>query len=126
MKLGTILTIAVSVAGLTAVIFSFVNNASPYVTLAEAKTRAGDSLHLKGSLDQSSIKTAAMAGTVTFDMKDEEGHQVTVVYTGPPPANMGEATEVVAIGKMDGDIFAAHKLLLKCPSKYESEANAQA
>ncbi len=126
MKVGTIATIVFSVAGLSALVFAFVSNASPYVTVAEAKTRPGDNLHLKGDINKDSLAIAAAAAKVTFDLTDEEGQIVTVVYSGPPPANMGDATQVVAIGGMEGKVFAAHKLLLKCPSKYESEEQPKA
>jgi len=37
------------------------------------------------------------------------------------PQNMGEATKVVAIGGMKDGKFVSDQLLVKCPSKYESE-----
>ena len=44
-----------------------------------------------------------------------------VRYKGVKPDNFDEAYHVVAIGKYTGDAFAADKLLIKCPSKYEAE-----
>lgn len=126
MKVGTLVSIVLSIAGLTALVFAFVKNASPYVTVAEAMERSGDNLHLKGNIDQSSLQVNAMAGIVTFELTDETGQKATVVYQGPPPANMGEATEVVAVGGYKDGKFNSTKLFLKCPSKYESEAQAKA
>lgn len=119
MKAGTIATVVLTVAGLCAVVFAFVKNSSPYVTVAQAKVSTSESVHLSGELDKSSVSYGA--GVVRFRLTDEEGEVAQVVYQGPPPANMGEATKVVAIGAMEGDVFEAHRLLLKCPSKYESE-----
>ena len=122
MKPGAVAAIVLTVVGLCAVVFSFIQNASPYVTVAQAREMRGDNLDLAGDIDRSTVKVASFNNTVTFKIVDEEGAVATVVYHGPPPANMGDATKVVAVGSMDGDNFNAHKLLLKCPSKYESEA----
>jgi cytochrome c-type biogenesis protein CcmE len=119
MKLGAIATIVMTVVGLCAIVFVFVKNSSPYVTIAQARESSSPSVHLAGDIDKSSLTVTAAAAT--FLITDEKGETTTVVFDGPPPANMGEATKVVAIGKMEGDHFAAKKLLLKCPSKYESE-----
>jgi len=122
MKPGAVVAIDLTVVGLCAVVFSFIQNASPYVTVAQARDMRGDNLHLAGDIDRSTVKVASFDNTVTFKIVDEEGAEITVVYHGPPPANMGDATKVVAVGSMADDHFEAHKLLLKCPSKYESEA----
>jgi cytochrome c-type biogenesis protein CcmE len=120
MKAGTIITIVLTVAGLCAVVFAFVKNSSPYVTVAQAKASDRPSVHLAGDIDKSTVTVGR--GTVSFLITDEKGDTAQVVFSGPPPANMGEATKVVAIGAMKNGVFEAHKLLLKCPSKYESEA----
>lgn len=119
MKAGTIATVVLTVVGLSAVVFAFVKNSSPYVTVAQAKESDRSSVHLSGNIDKSTVSVGK--GTVSFTITDEEGAVAHVVYSGPPPANMGDATKVVAIGAMKGDVFEANKLLLKCPSKYESE-----
>lgn len=122
MKRGTLVAVILTVVGLCAVVFSFVKNASPYVTVAQAKASSGDNLHLYGDIDKASIRIGAGSKTVSFKITDEEGGVATVLYKGAPPNNLNEAVQVVAIGSMKGDTFEAHKLMLKCPSKYESEA----
>ncbi len=119
MKAGAIVTVVLTVVGLCAVVFAFVKNSSPYVTVAQAKESDRPSVHLAGDIDKSTVSVGR--GTVSFVITDEQGATAHVVFAGPPPANMGEATKVVAIGAMKGEVFEAHKLLLKCPSKYESE-----
>ena len=81
----------------------------------------GDNIHLYGSLDHGSIVSNPEARQVRFTIKDDKGESMSVIYHGFPPANMGDATEVVAVGGMKGENFESHKLLLKCPSKYEAE-----
>jgi cytochrome c-type biogenesis protein CcmE len=105
--------------GLCAMVYAFMTNASPYVTIAQARTTAGDSLHLPGDILPRTLVARPLDRRVEFRIRDEKGDEVRVVYKGQAPANMGEATSTVAIGKMNGDVFEAKELLLKCPSKYE-------
>lgn len=121
MKAGTLVAGLVAVGGLGAVVAAFLGNASPYVTVAEAKTMRGDNLHLAGDIVPGSLDSSVPDRLVRFQLKDQAGQKMTVVYRGAPPANMGSATKVVAVGGSEGSEFRARKLLLKCPSKYESE-----
>ncbi len=121
MKLGAILAVALSAVGLSAVVFAFMTNASPYVTVKEAQARTGDNQHLAGDIVPGTLLTDLNAGTVKFDLKDQSGQVCKVLYTGPPLTNLGSATKLVAIGGMKDGTFMSNKLLLKCPSKYESE-----
>jgi len=122
MRPGAIVAVLLSVVGLTAVVFAFMSNASPYVTVREARVRKGDNMHLSGDIVPGTLRSDVRAGVVSFDVKDEEGQTAKVLYQGPPPANMGTATKVVAIGGMKDGVFHSEKLLLKCPSKYETKA----
>lgn len=121
MRPGAIAAVILSLVGLTAVVFAFLSNASPYVSVREARVRKGDKMHLSGDIVPGTLRSDVRAGVVTFDVKDQEGQMATVVYQGPPPSNMGSATKVVAIGGMKDGVFRSEKLLLKCPSKYESK-----
>jgi cytochrome c-type biogenesis protein CcmE len=123
MKAGTIATVVLTVVGLCAVVFAFVKNSSPYVTVAQAREIDGTGVHLAGDLNKESLKFGR--GFVQFEIKDKAGDRATVVYKGLAPSNINDATQVVAIGTMKGEVFEADKLLLKCPSKYESEAGPQ-
>lgn len=110
--------------GLGTAVFAFLGNASPYVTVAQARTARGDGLHLAGDIVPGTTVTDRQALTVRFQIRDQGGETVWVRYEGLPPANMGQATKVVAVGSMQGGEFVSRKLLLKCPSKYESERSA--
>lgn len=125
MKKGPIITAIVAVFAMAAVVTAFMSNASPYVTIAQAKTASGDRLHLAGDIIKSTVHNDLKKHELTFDIKDADGAVVTVAHVGEPPANMGDATKVVAIGKMNGDRFVSDQLLVKCPSKYESERDAK-
>lgn len=115
------LVAAVSVTALSGAVFAFLANASPYVTVAQAKvTEKADNLHLKGDILTETVEIKPQARTCEFVLKDDHGQTMQVVSSDIPP-NMGEATMVVAVGGMEGEIFKARKLLVKCPSKYQSE-----
>lgn len=118
--MGAVLTAVVCVVALSGVIVAFLMNSSPYVTVAQAKAVNADRMHLSGDIMKETVHQDLKEHTLTFDVKDATG-RVTVVYSGTPPQNMGEATKVVAIGTMKNGKFLSDQLLVKCPSKYESE-----
>lgn len=124
MTAGAKIAIVLSIAGIAAMVAAFLVSASPYVTIREAKAMkpGSDGLHVAGDLIPKSLSIDAARGNVEFQLKDTNGDIAKVRYSGTPPANMGSATKIVAIGSMqpDGSLLA-RKLLLKCPSKYESE-----
>ena len=112
------------VAGVTAfaaIAFVMLSNASPYVTVAQAKSAKGDNNHLQGDLVKESVRVDTANAKVSFALIDDHGDRMEVIHHGLPPANMGEATRVVVVGGVQGDKFESKKLLTKCPSKYESE-----
>lgn len=103
---------------------AFVGNASPYVTVAQAASTRGESLHLAGDLVKGSLVNDLKGGTLRFKVMDIEGHEADVVYNGSPVSNLSEATQVVVVGFMRDGKFRAHKMLVKCPSRYEGDKKA--
>lgn len=120
MKFGGPIAIFVTIFGLGAMMFAFLVNSSPYVSVAEARELDANNLHIAGDIIRETVFVDIRNNQVRFTMVDKAGDRLNVVFDGPPPSNMGEATEVVAIGGMEGDSFRAHRMQLKCPSKYES------
>ncbi|HVL38587.1 MAG TPA: cytochrome c maturation protein CcmE [Fimbriimonadaceae bacterium] len=125
MKPGLLLSIVLGSAALAAMVFAFLNNASPYVTVSEARNVEGNNLHIVGDIVPNTMALDMRASTLNFSIKDSEGAVVPVRYKGAPPSNMGSVTRVVAVGGMKEDAFQAHKLIIKCPSKYEGEQGAK-
>jgi cytochrome c-type biogenesis protein CcmE len=121
MKKGPVITAVVALIAMAGVVIAFMSNASPYVTIAQAKSAPGDRLHLAGDIVKSSVKNDLVHHALSFQVKDQNGDVVTVMHRGEPPQNMSEATKVVAIGKMEGDNFVSDQLLVKCPSRYEEK-----
>ena len=123
MKTGNLITGLVAVAAVTAVFVAFMNNSSPYMTMSQARKTSEEHVHLAGDMIKDSLKTDIGSHTVQFSIRDTEGTVVHVVYKGDAPANLSEATKVVAIGHVQGQDFTSDKLLVKCPSKYEADPN---
>jgi cytochrome c-type biogenesis protein CcmE len=109
---------------LAAVIFgalAFANTLTPYVSIAEAR-QSDRSVQVHGFLQE--ILGYDEQGHYRFVLVDEANDEMTVVYEQPRPANFEQASGFVAIGRYDStaDVFRAHKLLVKCPSKYEEQS----
>jgi cytochrome c-type biogenesis protein CcmE len=124
---GAVITGVVAVVAMGGVVSAFMNNASPYVTVAQAKESHADGVHLAGDLVKNSIQTDPKNGRISFELKDKDGAIANVLYVGSTPGNLTEATKVVAVGGMtENNVFQAHQLLIKCPSKYEGQPKAAA
>lgn len=120
-----VFTVFLVAAAIIGVSVAFIANASPYVSVSEARKSGATNVHLKGDLVKTSIKNDIKDRSLRFELKDKNGEAMTVVYTGTPPQDMALATEVVAVGSVKGDEFHSEKLLIKCPSKYEGENKAK-
>lgn len=100
--------------------WSFTDSITPYVGIKEAKASAKN-VQVKGLLDKS-VKPYIEGNDFVFSLSDEEtGETMLVKYHGTKPDQFDEAHHIVAIGKWEGEAFSANKLLIKCPSKYESQ-----
>lgn len=100
--------------------FVFMDSVTPYVPISEAKTST-KIVQVKGILDRSERTPCMKEDKFIFQLKDEDGEKLTVSYQGQKPEQFDSAFHIVAIGKYEGGVFNAKKLLIKCPSKYEKE-----
>lgn len=62
------------------------------------------------------------ANSFSFYMKDEDGVEKKVVAKSEKPQDFERSEQIVLTGKMEGDVFVATEMQLKCPSKYQDEA----
>lgn len=114
-----------------AVIMSTAGDASSYVSFKEAvqmETEGRDAkVHVVGKLKKD--KSGQIIGMVyipqqnpnyfEFQLLDQNNEQKKVIYTSPKPQDFERSEQIVVIGKMEGNIFLADKILMKCPSKYQ-------
>ncbi len=120
MKLKYIIGLAVI---LIFVVFAGVNfrqTLTPYVSIEIAKAK-GTMVQIKGSRVVNSEQYDAANRTFNFQLTDEHGDPFPVVYNGVKPSNFERATHVVAKGRFQNGVFLASEVLIKCPSKYETE-----
>ena len=100
--------------------YFFADSVTPYVSVADARA-AQRNVQGKGVPD-GTVAPHMEDGHFVFSIADEDtGETMLVRYKGAKPDTFDDAYHVVAIGKYTGDAFAADKLLIKCPSKYEEE-----
>lgn len=97
----------------------------PYTTSVAEATTSGRSVQLAGFLGSTGSYDAD--GNFTFDLQDNQGKMVKVVYAKPKPANFEQAVSIVAIGHYDSakGVFIADDMLVKCPSKYQEQLGEQ-
>ncbi|HVV72277.1 MAG TPA: cytochrome c maturation protein CcmE [Verrucomicrobiae bacterium] len=125
MKNGALVTGLVAAFAIGAVVVAFSANASPYVTIAQARVTSGDHLHLAGDVVKETLHSDPFKRQLSFDLKDASGAVMHVVHIGEMPSNLGEVKKVVAVGGMKGTDFVSTQLLVKCPSKYEADTSSK-
>jgi cytochrome c-type biogenesis protein CcmE len=98
--------------------YSMRGTLTPYVPFSEAM-ESDEYVQVLGSL----VKSAPpqhFEGSFSFDLVDNKGTFMKVLYRGTKPLNFEHAQQVVALGTYmkDRGIFEAERILVKCPSKY--------
>ena len=115
--LGGLLLLAFAGFSLT----SFRDTLTPYVSYRQAR-EANRVVQVAGALERGTSAYEAADSSLLFTLLDKKTHdKVRVRYHGLRPANFDDAISIVAIGRYDAGTkeFAANKLLVKCPSKYQ-------
>ena len=60
-------------------------------------------------------------GTLQFDLLDDAGERMTVIYKGMKPGNFDSAPKASVSGSYKDGKFYAEAVMTQCPSKYDSE-----
>ncbi|HXU43922.1 MAG TPA: cytochrome c maturation protein CcmE [Thermoanaerobaculia bacterium] len=100
---------------------SFKQSLTPYVSFEQARSTARV-VQVMGGLAKGTSAYSDGDKALTFLIKEpKSGETLKVRYHGVRPGNFDDAISVVAIGRYDEGTkeFAASKLLVKCPSKYQ-------
>lgn len=111
------LLVAAVVVGAT----GFKESMTPYISFAEARRSTGR-VQVNGKLADKNYVLKLEEQFLEFKLRDSRDQVMPVIYRGVIPGNFDQAESVVAIGHYDGDHFEAEELLVKCPSKYQAEA----
>jgi len=122
MKKSHIIAIAV-IAVAVAAIMTTVADSSTYASFTTAASHPGKTFHVVGKLDKDKPQVynpAENANVFTFYLKDNEGVEKCVVLNQAKPQDFDKSEQIVVVGKMKDDQFAASDVLMKCPSKYNN------
>jgi cytochrome c-type biogenesis protein CcmE len=115
--LGGLLLVAFAGFSFTA----FNNSMTPYVSFERAR-EVNRIVQVAGALEKGSSTYVDTQESLLFTLKEPKSSEtLRVRYKGLKPANFEDAISIVAIGRFDEGSreFAAEKLLVKCPSKYQ-------
>ncbi len=122
---GFVIAVAFGYFGFTA----FQSATSYYLTVDELVERgpsAGDSLQVKGSLVFESFTRETAGGSgpsiVAAFLLEDNGQQVRATFDGALPDLFFNPHSEIVLGGTYGEdgIFAADRVLVKCPSKYRA------
>ena len=119
LKVGlALLLLVVAVAiGVT----SFKKSVTPYISFQQAR-RVSGLVQVNGTLADKQYVLQEQNQFLAFRLRDDKGEVLPVEYKGVIPGNFDQATSIVAIGHYTEGKFQAEQLLVKCPSKYQAEA----
>lgn len=123
MKRIHILILIIMVAAI-GVVLSLSMNTSTYAGFEEAAEHKGREFHVMGKLSPGKeivYDAAKDANSFSFTMIDDQGTEMLVKYNDSKPQDFEKLEQIVVIGKMKEGHFEAHKMNLKCPSKYNKD-----
>jgi cytochrome c-type biogenesis protein CcmE len=123
MKRIHILLLIVLVAAI-GVVLSLSMNSSTYAGFTEAAKHKNREFHVMGKLSPGKeiiYDAQKDANSFMFTMVDDKGTEMLVKYNDSKPQDFEKLEQVVVIGKMKEGHFEAHKMNLKCPSKYNKD-----
>jgi len=123
---GLAVTIALGYLGFTA----FQGASMYYLTVDELLARNdaayGERVRLMGRVADDSVVKNSETNTLRFDVTNEGGTSLPVVYSGMVPDAFKQGADVVVEGSLTrAGTFEADSLLVKCPSKYEAAPEDQ-
>jgi len=116
-----IITIIVIAIG---IIISSIFSSSTYSDFSESIKYPDKEVHIIGTLNENKEvvnDTMNNLNGFSFFLIDKKGIENKVFHEGDIPRHFKKLEKIVIIGKMEGDIFVANELLLKCPSKYSKQ-----
>ena len=121
MNLKLVLALGLLVVAVAIGVTSFKKSVTPYISFQEAR-RASGLVQVNGTLADKQYVLQQQNQFLAFRLRDDKGEVMPVEYKGVIPGNFDQATSIVAIGHYTDGKFQAEQLLVKCPSKYQAEA----
>jgi cytochrome c-type biogenesis protein CcmE len=129
MKRSHIIAIVI-IAAAVALLVGTLYDSSSYADLDQAFEKPGREFHVVGTLDRSKpvmYEPSVNPSLTEFTMTDLKGRTCQVKLAMAKPADLDRSERLVLIGEVAGDgTFHAKDMLLKCPSKYDTENKVNA
>jgi cytochrome c-type biogenesis protein CcmE len=122
MKKSHIIGILVIALSIGAILSTFADS-STYASFSEASKEPEREFHVVGKLDTTKAlvyNPEKNANLFSFHLIDREGTEKEVLFNGSKPQDFERSEQVVITGRMNGSVFEANKILMKCPSKYNN------
>ena len=119
MKTKHIIALVIAVAFIGIAAFALVDNKIDYSDFEKAQN-SGRRAQVSGTYDKDKGSNYDIKSNIfSFYMKDQQGHEMQVKYSGVRPNNFELAPAVVCVGKVENGVFNASEIQTKCPSRYE-------
>ncbi len=102
-------------------------NVTTYETIASAKQTPGKFVTLVAKMDKNEkleYDPVKNPNYLTFTAIDTLNNSIKVVYHNTKPTDMEKSERMVLKGRVEGEHFECTDILLKCPSKYKDDLNA--
>jgi len=124
---GAMIGLLIIIGALGFSALAFKNNLVNAVPFADAMRATDSDVQVMGKPVNGTMAYDRTAHALRFALQNETGQTLSVVYKGPKPDDldtaMSKAVAINAQGTFDPakHVFVAENLLVKCPSKYESQ-----
>jgi cytochrome c-type biogenesis protein CcmE len=112
-------------------VFSIYGKTSTYADFEYCSGNPGKEVHIVGTQIKEKgeyYNPRENPNYFSFYIRDEKGVERKVELNDTKPQDFDKAERVVVVGKLDGEVFKAKEILMKCPSKYNNnkvETSAQ-
>ena len=96
-------------------------SSATYSDFTEAAANPETEYHVVGKLNKTvpvQYDPKINADQCSFMLVDNKGVEKQVILHKSVPQDIQKSEQIVLIGKMNGDVFEAEEILMKCPSKY--------
>ena len=106
------------------VILAMTGDYTTYANFVQAREKTDKSVNVVGYLAKSkplNYDPQKDPNYFSFTMLDKEGNEQKVVYKGSKPQDFERSEQLVVKGRVNGDVFAASEISMKCPSKYVND-----
>ena len=123
----THIILLVLIAFAIVVLISYTGDLSSYETISSAKQKQGKFLNLIVKMDKTvpvQYDPVKDPNLLKFGVQDSLGGKINVVFHNTMPTDMDKSERLVLKGKVQGDVFECSAIVLKCPSKYKDNPNA--